>query len=108
MDFMAQDPEVFGAIHNEEERQEHNIELIASENIVSPAVRAAQGSVLTNKYSEGYPGHRYYGGNQYIDVVENLAIDRAKNCLGPNLQMYSRIPVHRQIWPRIAPFRRWR
>ena len=90
MDFMAQDPEVFGAIHNEEERQEHNIELIASENIVSPAVRAAQGSVLTNKYSEGYPGHRYYGGNQ--------------NCLGPNLQMYSRIPVHRQIWPRIAPF----
>ena len=84
MDFMAQDPEVFGAIHNEEERQEHNIELIASENIVSPAVRAAQGSVLTNKYSEGYPGHRYYG--------------------GPNLQMYSRIPVHRQIWPLIAPF----
>ena len=92
MDFMAQDPEVFGAIHNEEERQEHNIELIASENIVSPAVRAAQGSVLTNKYSEGYPGHRYYGGNQYIDVVENLAIDRAKKLFGAefaNVQPHS-------------------
>lgn len=79
-------------IHNEEERQEHNIELIASENIVSPAVRAAQGSVLTNKYSEGYPGHRYYGGNQYIDVVENLAIDRAKKLFGAefaNVQPHS-------------------
>lgn len=78
MDYTNYDPEVFNAIHDEELRQEHNIELIASENIVSPAVRAAQGSVLTNKYAEGYPGHRYYGGNQYIDVVEQLAIDRAK------------------------------
>lgn len=92
MDFMAQDPEVFGAIHHEEERQEHNIELIASENIISPAVRAAQGSVLTNKYSEGYPGHRYYGGNQYIDVTEQLAIDRAKKLFGAefaNVQPHS-------------------
>ena len=97
MDFMAQDPEVFGAIHHEEERQEHNIELIASENIVSPAVRAAQGSVLTNKYSEGYPGHRYYGGNQYIDVVGR------KNFLGQSLPMCSRIPGHRPIWQPIVP-----
>ncbi len=92
MDLMAHDPEVFRAIHEEEARQEHNIELIASENIVSPAVRAAQGSVLTNKYSEGYPGHRYYGGNQYIDVVENLAIERAKKLFGAefaNVQPHS-------------------
>ncbi len=69
---------MWNAIGNEENRQQHNIELIASENIVSNAVRAAQGSVLTNKYAEGYPGKRYYGGCEYIDVVEQLAIDRAK------------------------------
>lgn len=109
MDFMAQDREVFGAIHNEEERQEHNIELIASENIVSPAVRAAQGSVLTNKYSEGYPGHRYYGGNQYIDVVENLAIDRAKKLFGAefaNVQPHSGSQANMGHLSRL--FRRWR
>ncbi|KRO17627.1 serine hydroxymethyltransferase [Lacticaseibacillus saniviri] len=92
MDFLNTDPELFQAIANEEERQQHNIELIASENIVSPAVRAAQGSVLTNKYSEGYPGHRYYGGNEFIDVVENLAIDRAKQLFGAefaNVQPHS-------------------
>jgi len=92
MDFLNTDPELFQAIANEEERQQHNIELIASENIVSPAVRAAQGSVLTNKYSEGYPGHRYYGGNEFIDVVENLAIDRAKKLFGAefaNVQPHS-------------------
>ncbi len=104
MDLMAHDPEVFRAIHEEEARQEHNIELIASENIVSPAVRAAQGSVLTNKYSEGYPGHRYYGGNQYIDVVENLAIERAKKLLVLNLPMFSRILVRRQTWRHIGRF----
>ncbi|HEY0222632.1 MAG TPA: serine hydroxymethyltransferase [Lactovum miscens] len=72
------DPELWNAIHAEEERQQHNIELIASENIVSKAVLVAQGSVLTNKYAEGYPGRRYYGGTECVDVVENLAIERAK------------------------------
>lgn len=78
MSYQEQDPKLWQAISQEQDRQQHNIELIASENIVSPAVRAAQGSVLTNKYSEGYPSKRYYGGNEYIDVVENLAIERAK------------------------------
>ena len=90
--FKQQDPKLWQAIANEEQRQQDNIELIASENIVSPAVRAAQGSVLTNKYSEGYPGKRYYGGNQYIDVVEQLAIDRAKELFGAeaaNVQPHS-------------------
>lgn len=76
--YKQQDKELWDAIAHEEKRQEDNIELIASENIVSDAVRAAQGSVLTNKYAEGYPNKRYYGGCEYIDVVEQLAIDRAK------------------------------
>lgn len=73
------DKEVFEAIDLEKKRQEEHIELIASENFVSPAVLAAQGSILTNKYAEGYPGKRYYGGCEYIDVIENLAIERAKS-----------------------------
>lgn len=77
-EFMNTDPELFTAIANEAQRQQNNIELIASENFVSPAVLACQGSILTNKYAEGYPGHRYYGGCEYIDVVESLAIERAK------------------------------
>jgi len=72
------DLEIFEAIKNEENRQKYTIELIASENFVSPEVLEAQGSVLTNKYAEGYPGKKYYGGCKYIDVVENLAIERAK------------------------------
>ncbi|GAH27447.1 unnamed protein product, partial [marine sediment metagenome] len=72
------DSEIFEAIKNEEKRQKYTIELIASENFVSPEVLEAQGSVLTNKYAEGYPGKKYYGGCKYIDVVENLAIERAK------------------------------
>ena len=76
------DPDVFGAIRNELERQRHKIELIASENIVSKAVLEAQGSVFTNKYAEGYPGRRYYGGCEYADVVETLAIERAKQLFG--------------------------
>ncbi len=76
------DPEVFGTITNELGRQRDEIELIASENIVSAAVMEAQGSVLTNKYAEGYPGKRYYGGCQHVDVTENLAIDRAKQLFG--------------------------
>ena len=80
----AADPEVGGAILAEFARQQQNIELIASENIVSPAVLAAAGTVLTNKYAEGYPGKRYYGGCQCVDVVENIAIERAKQLFGAN------------------------
>lgn len=72
------DQKLFDAIEKEKKRQEHGIELIASENFVSEEVMKAQGSILTNKYAEGYPGRRYYGGCEFVDVVENLAIDRAK------------------------------
>ncbi|HJQ62684.1 MAG TPA: serine hydroxymethyltransferase [Burkholderiales bacterium] len=72
------DPEVWGAVRKERQRQEDHVELIASENYASPAVLQAQGSVLTNKYAEGYPGKRYYGGCEYVDVAEQLAIDRVK------------------------------
>jgi len=86
------DPELFAAIKGELGRQQNEIELIASENIVSRAVLEAQGSVLTNKYAEGYPGKRYYGGCQWVDVVETLAIERAKklfNCGFANVQPHS-------------------
>jgi len=76
------DPEIFAAIQAENARQEHHIELIASENYASPAVMAAQGSQLTNKYAEGYPGRRYYGGCEHVDVAEQLAIDRVKLLFG--------------------------
>ena len=76
------DPEIFAAIQAENARQEHHIELIASENYASPAVMAAQGSQLTNKYAEGYPGRRYYGGCEHVDVAEQLAIDRIKQIFG--------------------------
>jgi glycine hydroxymethyltransferase len=79
---LATDPEVAGLIHQELERQQTTLQLIASENFTSPAVLAASGSVLTNKYSEGYPGKRYYGGNQVIDAVEDLARDRATALFG--------------------------
>lgn len=78
----TRDPALFAAMQDELGRQRNEIELIASENIVSAAVMEAQGSVLTNKYAEGYPGRRYYGGCQYVDVAENLAIDRAKQLFG--------------------------
>ncbi|PWE51784.1 MULTISPECIES: serine hydroxymethyltransferase [Thioclava] len=78
----SRDPELFKSITDELGRQRDEIELIASENIVSKAVMEAQGSVMTNKYAEGYPGKRYYGGCQYVDVAENLAIDRAKQLFG--------------------------
>ncbi|RGP38862.1 serine hydroxymethyltransferase [Pseudotabrizicola alkalilacus] len=78
----SRDPELFGSITQELGRQRHEIELIASENIVSRAVMEAQGSVMTNKYAEGYPGKRYYGGCQYVDIAENLAIDRARQLFG--------------------------
>jgi glycine hydroxymethyltransferase len=86
------DPEIWSAIQNERHRQQNEIELIASENIVSQAVIDAAGTLLTNKYAEGYPGRRYYGGCQYVDVVEQLAIDRAKrlfNCAYVNVQPHS-------------------
>src|SRR5512145_1270450 len=93
MSFLKQtDPEVFAAIEGETERLRYNLELIASENVVSEAVLEAQGSVLTNKYAEGYPGRRYYGGCEYVDVVEHLAIDRAKQLFGAehvNVQPHS-------------------
>ena len=76
------DPEVAAAIAAENRRQEEHIELIASENYTSPAVMAAQGSQLTNKYAEGYPGKRYYGGCEHVDVVETLAIERLKQLFG--------------------------
>ena len=72
------DKELYNSVRDEFERQQNHIELIASENIVSKAVLEAQGSILTNKYAEGYPGKRYYGGCEFVDVAEQLAIDRAK------------------------------
>jgi len=86
------DPDVYRVLRQEAERQEHNLELIASENIVSRAVLEAQGSILTNKYAEGYPGRRYYGGCEFVDVAEQLAIDRAKALFGAehaNVQPHS-------------------
>ena len=91
-DYKAFDPEIWEAVAKEEERQQHNIELIASENVVSKAVMAAQGSILTNKYAEGYPGRRYYGGTDVVDVIEGLAIERAKEIFGAkfaNVQPHS-------------------
>ena len=86
------DPQLAQAIEAEKRRQEEHIELIASENYTSPRVLEAQGSVLTNKYAEGYPGRRYYGGCEHVDVAEQLAIDRAKELFGAayvNVQPHS-------------------
>ena len=86
------DPEIAKAIANERTRQNDGLELIASENFVSRAVMEAQGSVMTNKYAEGYPGKRYYGGCEFVDVAETLAIDRAKELFGAehaNVQPHS-------------------
>jgi glycine hydroxymethyltransferase len=85
------DPELAKAIDQENQRQEHHIELIASENYCSPRVLEAQGSQLTNKYAEGYPGKRYYGGCEYVDIVENLAIERAKELFGAD---YANVQPH--------------
>ncbi len=95
------DPEVWDAIENEHERQQNEIELIASENIVSRAVLDAVGTLLTNKYAEGYPGRRYYGGCQYVDVVEQIAIDRAKrlfNCKFANVQVHSGSQANQSVF----------
>ncbi|MDR0314630.1 MAG: serine hydroxymethyltransferase, partial [Oscillospiraceae bacterium] len=88
----SSDSEVGQAMAQELMRQQRNLELIASENVVSPAVIAAMGSILTNKYAEGYPGKRYYGGCEYVDVVESLAIERAKELFSAefaNVQAHS-------------------
>jgi len=92
LDYKAFDPKLWQAIENEGVRQQNNLELIASENIVSKGVLAAQGSILTNKYAEGYPNKRYYGGCEFVDVVETLAIERAKELFGAkfaNVQPHS-------------------
>ena len=98
---MSTDPEVCGAIDKELGRQRSKLELIASENIVSKAVMEAQGSVLTNKYAEGYPGKRYYGGCEYVDVVEQLAIDRAKELFGAE---YANVQPHSGAQANMAVF----
>ena len=111
MNFLqTQDPEIAACIENEFHRQKQNIELIASENIASPAVIAAMGSVLTNKYAEGYPGKRYYGGCDYVDVLENIAMERAKALFGAayafsaaSTSTCSRIPARRRIWRSTPP-----
>lgn len=95
------DHEVFEAIEQEKKRQEENIELIASENFVSQAVMDAQGSVLTNKYAEGYPGKRYYGGCEFVDVIENLAIERAKELFGAE---YANVQPHSGSQANMAVF----
>src|SRR3954465_1780768 len=87
----TQDPEIWSAIEQEYRRQEEHIELIASENYASPRVLHAQGSVLTNKYAEGYPGRRYYGGCEFVDIAEQLAIDRAKSLFGAG---YANVQPH--------------
>jgi glycine hydroxymethyltransferase len=97
----AADPDVYAGIRQELERQQGEIELIASENIVSRAVLEAQGSVLTNKYAEGYPGRRYYGGCDYVDIVEQLAIDRAKqlfDCRFANVQPHSGAQANQAVF----------
>ena len=96
-----QDPEIFEAIQLETGRQQHKIELIASENFVSEAVMEAMGSPLTNKYAEGYPGKRYYGGCEYVDVAENIAIERATKLFGAN---YANVQPHSGAQANMAVF----
>lgn len=95
MNIADYDPQLFQAIEDETRRQEEHIELIASENYTSPRVLEAQGSQLTNKYAEGYPGKRYYGGCEHVDIAEELAISRAKSCLVQPMPTFSRIQVRK-------------
>lgn len=102
IEFLKQnDPEVGGAVELEAKRQRRNLELIASENIVSEAVMAAMGTVLTNKYAEGYPGKRYYGGCEDVDIVENIAIERAKKLFGCD---YANVQPHSGAQANMAVF----
>ena len=105
MDGLKKDVELFAAVENELNRQRNKLELIASENIVSKAVMEAQGSVLTNKYAEGYPGKRYYGGCEFVDVAEQLAIDRVKklfNCDYANVQPHSGAQANTAVYFALA------
>ena len=108
MDFItAADPEVGRAIQAEYDRQQQNIELIASENVVSSAVLAAAGTVLTNKYAEGYPGKRYYGGCQCVDVVEDIAIQRARQLFGAgfaNVQPHSGAQANYAVYQALCQY----
>ena len=100
-ELQLQDPVIFDAIAGERRRQRETLELIASENYASPAVLAAQGSPLTNKYAEGYPGARYYGGCAFVDVVEHLAIERAKQLFGAefaNVQPHSGSQANQAVY----------
>ena len=102
MDYLAQfDPEIASQMQSEYQRQQRNIELIASENIASPAVIAAMGSVLTNKYAEGYPGKRYYGGCEVVDVIEQIAIDRVKQLFGAE---YANVQPHSGAQANLAAY----
>src|SRR5512132_502223 len=95
------DPEICSAIRQEARRQEDHVELIASENYASPAVLAAQGSLLTNKYAEGYPGRRYYGGCEFVDMAETIAIDRARRLFGApwaNVQPHSGSQANQAVY----------
>src|SRR5438270_12309330 len=95
------DPEVWNAVHLEHRRQDDHVELIASENYVSPAVLIAHGTQLTNKYAEGYPGKRYYGGCEYVDMVEPIAIERATKLFGSpcaTVQPHSRSPANHAVY----------
>ena len=110
MNIADYDAELWQAMEQEKVRQEEHIELIASENYTSPRVMQAQGSQLTNKYAEGYPGKRYYGGCEYVDIVEQLAIDRA-NCSALTTLTSSRTPAPRltlrstpRCWNQAIPF----
>src|SRR5881398_3080779 len=102
MDILQQaDPEVFAAVQGERRRQQFGLEMIASENYTSAAVMAAQGSCLTNKYAEGYPGKRYYGGCEFVDVAERLAIDRLKqlfDCDYANVQPHSGSQANQAVY----------
>src|SRR3989338_6393626 len=99
------DDELWAAIQSEARRQEDHIELIASENYASPRVLEAQGSVLTNKYAEGYPGKRYYGGGGYVDVAERLAIERVKQLFGA---AYANVQPHSGSQANPSAAGRWR
>ena len=101
---LLEDPELARAFLLESDRQMSKLELIASENFVSSAVREAQGSVFTHKYAEGYPGKRYYGGCEFVDIAENLAIERAKQLSAAPTSTCSPIPAARRTWP---PTSRW-
>ena len=97
------DPEVHAAVAAELARQQSHIELIASENFTYPAVMETQGSVLTNKYAEGYPGKRWYGGCEQVDKVETLAIERKRSFSAPSTPTCSRTPARRPISPSTRP-----